>query len=201
PDRQRGAGIDEIYSDFRVDATFTNPGGGRSLVITGPLNVAGIGDTPSRKKIFACRPKSAADEAACARTILTTLARRAYRGPVSATEADMLMTFYKAGRQAGDFESGIQEGLARILVAPRFVYRAEEEPATIASGQPYRVAEVDLASRLSFFLWSSVPDDELLDVAIKGRLRDPKVLDQQVKRMLADAKADALVENFAGQWL
>ena len=111
------------------------------------------------------------------------------------------MGFYKKGREAGDFESGIQEGLARILVAPRFVYRAEEEPATIASGQPYRVGDVDLASRLSFFLWSSIPDDELLDVAIKGRLRDPKVLDQQVKRMLADAKADAIVENFAGQWL
>ncbi len=121
--------------------------------------------------------------------------------PVSATESDTLMGFYKKGREAGDFESGIQEGLARILVAPRFVYRAEEEPATIASGQPYRVGDVDLASRLSFFLWSSIPDEELLDVAIKGRLRDPKVLDQQVKRMLADAKADAIVENFAGQWL
>jgi len=201
PDRQRGAGIDEIYSDFRVDATFRNPGGVPNLVITGPLNTTGAGDTPSRRKIFTCRPKSAADETACARTILTSLARHAFRGPVSATEADMLMTFYKEGRQAGDFESGIQDGLARILVAPRFVYRAEEEPAAIASGQPYRVSDVDLASRLSFFLWSSIPDDELLDVASKGRLRDPKVLDVQVKRMLADSKADALVENFAGQWL
>ena len=201
PDRQRGAGIDEIYSDFRVDATFTNPGGVPNLVVTGPLNITGIGDTPSRRKIFTCRPKSTADEATCARSILTTMARRAYRGPVSAAESDTLMGFYKKGREAGDFESGIQEGLARILVAPRFVYRAEEEPATIASGQPYRVGDVDLASRLSFFLWSSIPDEELLDVAIKGRLRDPKVLDQQVKRMLADAKADAIVENFAGQWL
>jgi mono/diheme cytochrome c family protein len=201
PDRQRGAGVDEIYSDFRVDAEFTNPGGVPNLVITGPLNAAGVGDTPSRRKIFTCRPKSAADETTCARTILTTLARRAYRGPVSAAEADMLMTFYKKGREAGDFESGIQEGLARILVAPRFVYRAEEEPATVAPGQPYRVADIDLASRLSFFLWSSIPDDELLDVALKGRLHDPKVLDQQVKRMLADEKAEALIENFAGQWL
>jgi mono/diheme cytochrome c family protein len=201
PDRQRGAGIDEIYSDFRVDATFINPGGVPNLVVTGPLNTIGIGDTPSRRKIFTCRPKSTADEATCARSILTTMARRAYRGPVSAAESDTLMGFYKKGREAGDFESGVQEGLARILVAPRFVYRAEEEPATIASGQPYRVGDVDLASRLSFFLWSSIPDDELLDVAIKGRLRDPKVLDQQVKRMLADAKADAVVENFAGQWL
>ena len=201
PDRQRGAGIDEIYSDFRVDATFKNPGGVPNLVVTGPLNITGVGDTPSRRKIFTCRPKSTADEATCARSILTTIARRAYRGPVSAAESDTLMGFYKKGREAGDFESGVQEGLARILVAPRFVYRAEEEPATIASGQPYRVGDADLASRLSFFLWSSIPDDELLDVAIKGRLRDPKVLDQQVKRMLADAKADAIVENFAGQWL
>ena len=201
PDRQRGAGIDEIYSDFRVDATFINPGGVPNLVVTGPLNITGVGDTPSRRKIFTCRPKSTADEATCARSILTTMARRAYRGPVSAAESDTLMGFYKKGREAGDFESGIQEGLARILVAPRFVYRAEEEPATIASGQPYRVGDVDLASRLSFFLWSSIPDEELLDVAIKGRLRDPKVLDQQVKRMLADPKADAIVENFAGQWL
>jgi mono/diheme cytochrome c family protein len=201
PDRQRGAGVDEIYSDFRVDAEFTTPGGVPNLVITGPLNAAGVGDTPSRRKIFTCRPKSAADEATCARSILTTMARRAYRGPVSAAEADLLMGFYKKGRVAGDFEAGIQEALARILVAPRFVYRAEEEPPAIASGQPYRVSDVDLASRLSFFLWSSIPDEELLDVAIKGRLRDPKVLDQQVKRMLADAKAEALVENFAGQWL
>jgi mono/diheme cytochrome c family protein len=201
PDRQRGAGIDEIYSDFRVDATFINPGGVPNLVVTGPLNVTGVGDTPSRRKIFTCRPKSTADEATCARSILTTIARRAYRGPVSAAESDTLMGFYKKGREAGDFESGVQEGLARILVAPRFVFRAEEEPPTIASGQPYRVGDAELASRLSFFLWSSIPDDELLDVAIKGRLRDPKVLDQQVKRMLADAKADAIVENFAGQWL
>jgi hypothetical protein len=132
---------------------------------------------------------------------VTTLARRAYRGPVSAGEIDTLMEFYRRGRQAGDFESGIQEALARVLVAPRFVYRAEDEPATVASGQVYRVSDIDLASRLSFFLWSSIPDDELIDVAIKGRLRDPKVLNQQITRMLADAKADALVENFAGQWL
>jgi mono/diheme cytochrome c family protein len=201
PDRQRGAGVDEIYSDFRVNAVFTNPGGVPSLVITGPQNITGTGDTPSRRKIFTCHPKVAAEETSCARSSLTTLARRAYRGPVSATEIDTLMEFYRKGRQAGDFESGVQEAVARVLVAPRFVYRAEEEPATIAAGQPYRVGDVDLASRLSFFLWSSIPDDELLEVATKGRLHDPKVLDQQVKRMLADARADALVENFAGQWL
>jgi hypothetical protein len=201
PDRQRGAGVDEIYSDFRANAVFTSPGGVPNLVITGPLNITGVGDTPSRRKLFICRPTSQGDETSCARTILTTLARRAYRGPVSAGEIDTLMEFYRRGRQTGDFESGIQEALARVLVAPRFVYRAEDEPATVASGQAYRVSDIDLASRLSFFLWSSIPDDELIDVATKGRLRDPKVLNQQVKRMLADAKADALVENFAGQWL
>jgi hypothetical protein len=201
PDRQRGAGIDEIYSDFRENAVFTNPGGVPNLVITGPLNITGVGDTPSRRKLFVCRPASQGEETSCAKTILTTLARRAYRGPVAAAEVDTLMEFYRRGRQAGDFESGIQEALARVLVAPRFVYRAEEEPAAVASGQPYRVSDIDLASRLSFFLWSSIPDDELLDVATKGRLRDPKVLNQQIKRMLGDAKADALVENFAGQWL
>jgi cytochrome c551/c552 len=201
PDRQRGAGVDEIYSDFRANAVFTNPGGVPNLVITGPLNITGVGETPSRHKLFVCRPTSQGDETACARTILTTLARRAYRGPVNPGEIDTLMEFYKRGRQSGDFDSGIQEALARVLVAPRFVYRAEEEPATIGSGQPYRVSDIDLASRLSFFLWSSIPDDELIEVAAKGRLRDPRVLNQQVKRMLADAKADALVENFAGQWL
>jgi len=201
PDRQRGAGVDEIYSDFRANAVFTTPGGVPNLVITGPLNITGVGDTPSRHKLFLCRPTSQGDETACARTILTTLARRAYRGPVSPGEIETLMEFYKRGRQPGDFDSGIQEALARVLVAPRFVYRAEEEPAAIASGQAYRVSDIDLASRLSFFLWSSIPDDELIEVATKGRLRDAKVLNQQVKRMLADAKADALVENFAGQWL
>jgi mono/diheme cytochrome c family protein len=201
PDRQRGAGVDEIYSDFRSNAVFTTPGGVPNLVITGPHNVTGAGDTPSRRRIFACRPTSPGEETSCARSILTTLARRAYRGPVSPAEIETLMEFYRKGRQAADFDSGIQEALARVLVAPRFVYRAEEEPANLVAGQVYRVSDVDLASRLSFFLWSSIPDDELLDMAAKGRLRDPKVLSQQVKRMLADAKADALVENFAGQWL
>jgi hypothetical protein len=111
------------------------------------------------------------------------------------------MDFYQAGRKSGDFDAGIQQALARILVAPRFVYRAEDEPASLAAGQSYRISDTELASRLSFFLWSSIPDDELLDTAAKGRLRDPQVLKQQVTRMLADAKADALVENFAGQWL
>ena len=201
-DRQRGAGVDEIYSDFRTNATFTTPGGVPTLVVTGPFNATGAGDTPSRRAIFSCKPaSSAAEETACARTILSPLARRAYRGPVSAAEVNTLIEFYREGRKSGDFDSGIQQALARILVAPRFVYRIEEEPATVASGQVYRISDVELASRLSFFLWSSIPDEELLDVATKGRLRDPQTLAQQVKRMLADQRADALVENFAGQWL
>ena len=200
-DRQRGAGVDEIYSDFRTDATFTTPGGIPTLAVTGPFNATGAGDTPSRRSIFSCKPTSAADETTCARTILTTLARRAYRGSVSTAEVNTLLDFYREGRKTGDFENGIQQALARILVAPRFVYRIEEEPTTVASGQVYRISDMELASRLSFFLWSSIPDDELRDVATKGRLRDPQTLTQQVKRMLADTRADALVENFAGQWL
>jgi hypothetical protein len=193
--------VDEIYSDFRTNATFTTPGGIPTLVVTGPYNATGAGDTPSRRAIFSCKPASAAEETACARTILTSLARRAYRGPVSTAEINTLLEFYREGRKSGDFETGIQQALARILVAPRFVYRIEEEPATVASGQIYRISDVELASRLSFFLWSSIPDEELRDVAMKGQLRNPQTLAQQVKRMLGDAKADALVENFAGQWL
>jgi hypothetical protein len=200
-DRQRGAGVDEIYSDFRTNATFTTPGGVPTLVVTGPYNATGSGDTPSRRAIFSCKPANAAEETTCARTILSTLARRAYRGPVSTAEVNTLLEFYREGRKTADFDSGIQQALARILVAPRFVYRIEEEPTTVASGQVYRVSDVELASRLSFFLWSSIPDDELREVAMKGRLRDPQTLAQQVKRMLADAKADAIVDNFAGQWL
>jgi mono/diheme cytochrome c family protein len=200
-DRQRGAGVDEIYSDFRENAVFVTPGGVPTLVITGPHNTMGPGDTPSRRRIFTCQPASAAQETTCARTILSTLARRAYRGPVSTAELNTLMEFYREGRKSSDFESGIQQALARILVAPRFVYRSEEEPAAVAAGQAYRISDTELASRLSFFLWSSIPDDELLDAAAKGRLRDPQVLKQQVGRMVADPKADALVENFAGQWL
>jgi mono/diheme cytochrome c family protein len=200
-DRQRGAGVDEIYSDFRTNATFTTPGGVPTLVITGPFNATGVGDSPSRRAIFSCKPSTAAEETTCARTILTTLARRAYRGPVSAAEVNTLLDFYREGRKIGDFESGIQQALARILVAPRFVYRIEEEPATVASGHSYRLSDVELASRLSFFLWSSIPDDELREVAMKGQLRNPQTLAQQVKRMLADDKADAIVDNFVGQWL
>jgi hypothetical protein len=200
-DRQRAGGADDIYSDFRNDSTFTVGGGVSSISITGPFNATGVGDTPSRRRIFTCKPTGTADEAACARKILSGLARRAYRGPVSTADVATLMTFFDQGRRDGDFESGIQHALARMLIAPRFVYRIEQPPAKLAAGAVYRISDLDLASRLSFFLWSSIPDEELLRVAEQGTLRTPAVLKKQVTRMLADPKAEALTHNFAGQWL
>jgi len=140
-------------------------------------------------------------EETCARSILSRLARRAYRGTVAPREIDTLVAFYKQGRARGDFETGMQEALARLLIAPRFLYRTEQEPAGVAAGASYRISDTELASRLSFFLWSSIPDEELLDLAAKNRLRDPATLQRQARRMIADGKASAFVENFAGQWL
>jgi uncharacterized protein DUF1592/uncharacterized protein DUF1588/uncharacterized protein DUF1587/uncharacterized protein DUF1585/uncharacterized protein DUF1595 len=205
-DRVRSAGVDEAFSDFRINSTFTAVGGIQTVVITGPFSATSPGDTPSRHRVFVCQPSarltgSANDEGACARQIVTTLARRAYRRPALADEVEMLMGFYQQGRAAGDFETGIQQAVARVLVSPAFLFRVEAEPRGVQAGAPYRLSDLDLASRLSFFLWSSIPDDELLDVAAKGKLHDPKVLEQQVKRMLADPKAQALTNNFAGQWL
>jgi len=200
-DRVRGAGVDEQYSDFRVNSRFVAGGGIGTVVVTGPFKATSPGDTPSRHRIFVCHPSSANDEPGCAKKIVSTVARRAYRRPVSDEEVATLMTFYDKGRADGDFETGIQQALARVLVAPAFLYRAETEPAGTKPGAPYRLSNLDLASRLSFFLWSSIPDDELLDAAAKGQLRDPKVLQQQVRRMLADPRSEALTNNFAGQWL
>jgi len=169
--------------------------------ITGPYDPIGPGDTPSRRRIFTCRPTGAADETVCARKILSTLARRAYRQPASEADVDLLMSFYQSGRKSGNFESGVENGLAFLLTAPKFLFRSVSDPVNAAPGSNYRVGDLEMASRLSFFLWSSIPDDELLNVAAQGRLKDPVVLDQQVKRMLADEKASALVRNFAGQWL
>jgi len=201
-DRQRGAGVDDAYSDFRSANNGFNVGGGvQNVSIMGPYSPTGTGDTPSRKRVLTCKPASAADEVTCARSSLSRLARRAYRGTVTAQEIDTLLGFYKQGRARGDFETGMQEALARLLVAPRFIYRTEVEPARVAAGAAYRVSDTELASRLSFFLWSSIPDDELLDLAAKNRLRDPATLQRQVRRMMADPKASAFVENFSGQWL
>ena len=199
---RKAGGIDDAYSDFRVNSQFAVGGGVSTLVITGPFNSTGAGDTPSRNRIFVCHPANASEEVPCARKILTTLARRAFRRPLSDdSEVDGLMTFYQQGRKEGDFEVGIQQALARILVAPRFIFRMEDEPANVKSGAAYRVNDLALASRLSFFLWSSMPDDELLEAASSGKLKDPAVLDQQVRRMLKDPKSISLVKNYAGQWL
>jgi Protein of unknown function (DUF1592)/Protein of unknown function (DUF1588)/Protein of unknown function (DUF1585)/Protein of unknown function (DUF1587)/Protein of unknown function (DUF1595)/Cytochrome C oxidase, cbb3-type, subunit III len=169
--------------------------------ITGPYDATGPGDTASRRRILSCKPANAADELPCAKKILSTLARRAYRQPASDADVDLLLNFYQSGRKTGNFETGIESALSFLLTAPKFLFRTESDPANVTPGGIYRVGDIDLASRLSFFLWSSIPDDELLNLAAQGKLKDPAVLDQQVKRMLADRKSDALVRNFAGQWL
>lgn len=173
------------------------------ISVGGPYNVTGPGDTESRKRIFICRPKTGQAEDVCARQILSTLAHRAYRRPVTPTDIDPLIKLFAAGRaDGGNFDSGIEMGLSGILVSPEFLFRAEKAPVANAKpGSIYHLADLDLASRLSFFIWSSIPDDELLGLAEKGKLHDPAVLGAQVRRMLADPKSKALVENFAGQWL
>ena len=172
------------------------------ITITGPLgSSAGPGDTPSRRRIFTCRPASLADETRCARANLSALGRRAYRRPVNDRDLDVLMHFYEEGRSAGTFQMGIDTALRRLLVSPEFLFRIERDPPGAAPGEPYRISDLELASRLSFFLWSSIPDDELLQAAERGQLKDPAMLERQVRRMIADPRADRLVENFAGQWL
>jgi hypothetical protein len=169
--------------------------------IEGPYNAVRATDSPSRRRIFTCRPSTAANETACARKIVTNLATYSFRRPISSADVELLMNFYEDGRKEGDFDDGIEMVLARILASPQFIYRIEEEPANLKPGQAYRLTDVDLASRLSFFLWSSSPDEQLLKAASAGRLKDPVVLEQQVRRMLKDPRAEALAVNFAGQWL
>jgi mono/diheme cytochrome c family protein len=182
------------------------------VTIEGPFNVKGSGESASRKRIFMCRPAAGTDGTACAKTILTTLGRRAYRRPLTTAETDRLLRYFQSGqKRAGSFDAGIQEALAFMLVSPQFLFRFERDPQTTAANGAatrvaaqenlYRISDLELASRLSFFLWSSIPDDQLLDLAVRGRLRQPAVLEQQVKRMLADERSRALGSNFAGQWL
>jgi hypothetical protein len=168
--------------------------------IEGPFNATPAQDSASRRRLFVCRPTAAADEAVCARKIVTQLATRAFRRPPAAGDVDTLMKFFQSGRKEGDFDHGVEMVLARVLASPKFIYRIEAEPATLKA-EAYRISDLDLASRLSFFLWSTIPDDELLKVAEQGRLKDPAVFEQQVRRMLKDARAEALAVNFAGQWL
>jgi mono/diheme cytochrome c family protein len=173
-----------------------------SVTISGPYQASGLSDTTSRRRIFVCTPgQGSAREEECARTILSALARRAYRRPVAAPDLDPLLEFYQHGREEGGFEAGIGRALERILVSPEFLFRIERDPLRVAPDTAYRITDVELASRLSFFLWSSIPDEELLTLAEKGTLGTPAVIEQQVRRMLADPRARALVTNFAGQWL
>ena len=219
--RANARGVDDLYSELAGVAGVTNLG------INGPFNPTGPGDTPSRRKILICKPDAEGQEAApasaeasarsrrsspdtsasevgCARTILSALATRAFRRPVSEKDAaiDTLMGFFESGRKLRGFETGVQYALARVLVDPQFIYRFERVPPGAAkAGAAFRISDLELASRLSFFLWSSIPDDELLRVAASGRLDDPAVLEQQTRRMLADARSNALIDNLAGQWL
>ncbi len=180
-----------------------------SVIITGPFGVTAkqeariqnTEDTPSRRRIFTCHPATTADEPDCAKKIFANLARRAYRRPVTDSDLNILLASYRDGRKEGDFETGVEVGLRRLLVSPEFLFRLERDPARIGHNVNYRVSDLELASRLSFFLWSSIPDDELLNVAIAGKLKSPEVLHAQVRRMLADSRSKAIVDNFAGQWL
>jgi hypothetical protein len=169
--------------------------------VVGPANPTGITETPSRKKIFACRPENEAAELPCAQKIVSTLARQAYRRPVTDADLEAPLRFYKVGRQQGGFDQGIQQALMAILASPKFLYRMEAVPQDAKPGTVYRISDLELASRLSFFLWSQGPDEELLQAAASGKLHEPAVIEAEVRRMLADPKARSLVTNFANQWL
>jgi hypothetical protein len=169
--------------------------------ITGPYNAKGPGDTPSRRKIFVCHPASSSEEITCAKQIISGLVRHAFRRAPEDADIENFLGFYQQARSKANFDAGIEMALRRILADPEFVFRFETPPASVAPGTPYRISDTELASRLSFFLWSSIPDDELLDLAIKGKLHQPAVLAEQTRRMLKDPRSRALVTNFAGQWL
>jgi len=191
-------GIIERVRDDVVTTYFEGVG---SITVAGPFNVQGPGKTVTRDKIFVCLPSGTAEEQACATKILSNLAHHAYRRPVVPGDITQLLALYKTGAQNGGFESGVRLALQKILVSPDFLFRAEVDPQGAAPGSVYKISDIELASRLSFFLWSSIPDDQLLAVAESGRLSDPSVLQAQVKRMLADPRSQALVKNFSGQWL
>ena len=196
----------DIWETSQRDSQEVHLAGGqprlRTVSVRGPFNVKGVSSSPSRERVFVCRPATAAEEPACAQRIFTSLTRRAYRRPVTADDVDAPLTFYKQARATGgDFDAGVRAGVARVLASPSFLYRVERDPAAARPGTAHPVSDIELASRLSFFLWSSIPDDQLLNLASTGRLRQPGVLEAQVRRMLADPRADALVSNFTGQWL
>jgi len=206
--RKPAALVEQVREPFPNPRVAGNPGGlagaqpfVQSVTITGPYDATGASETPSRARVFSCQPAAAADEPACAREILATLSRRAYRRAATDEELGVLLDFYEQGRTDGSFEDGIELALRRLLVSPEFLYRIETDPAGSAPGAPYRVPDIELASRLSFFLWSSIPDDALLEAAEAGRLSDPAELERHVRRMIADPRSETLTTNFAAQWL
>jgi mono/diheme cytochrome c family protein len=212
--KERPFQLQDVWEPSRRDSQEVHMVAGlpklRSVSIDGPYNVRGVGEGPSRERLFLCHPAakssnattSTLDETACATKILSNLARRAFRRPVTAADVEAPMSFYKRSRQSGgSFDDGIRGGVARVLSSPYFLYRIEKDPAGVRPGTAHPVSELELASRLSFFLWSSIPDEKLLDLAAAGRLREPAVFAEQVHRMLGDERSDALVENFTGQWL
>ena len=197
---QHTEALDEGTLRARQRSRGTQPAIG-AVTIRGPYNGTGPGDTPSRERIFSCRPQSAAEEPACAKQVLTTLMRHAYRRPVTDSDLAKLMPFYENGRKDSTFGHGVELALERLLVSPQFLYRIERDPAGAPPGSTYKINDLELASRLSFFLWSSIPDDELLTLAATGKLNQPDVLEKQVRRMVADPRSESLVTNFAAQWL
>ena len=199
--------VANISMDLRLDGARINrfdvpeTTGIDVFIINGPFDATGRGTTPSRDKVFICRPANANEEAPCAKKILTNLTRRAFRRPVTTADVTPLLAFYEEGRKASDFDSGIQNAVEALLVSPDFLFRIERDPQTANISRAYRLSDFELASRLSFFMWSSIPDDELLTLAEQGKLKDASVLQQQVRRMLDDPKSQSLVNNFGGQWL
>jgi hypothetical protein len=182
------------------DEMFDSNPGVDTVIVEGPYDPGGPSDTPARRRIFTCRPRTSDDET-CAKSIVSTIGRRAYRRPLAEADTSALLEFYRSGNRDAGFEGGIQRAIERVLVSPDFLFRIEQQPDAVPGNGVYRISDVELASRLSFFLWSSIPDDELLTAAERGRLKDPAVLERQVRRMMADPRAKALVDNFAGQWL
>jgi hypothetical protein len=208
--RQFEAPVDDIIApqdytlaDSQIGSSFgiTTLPHVRDFAISGPFAVTGVSDTVSRRTVFTCRPTATAEEAGCAAEILRRLAAQAYREPATARDVEALMAFYRSGREGADFEAGIRAALEALLASPRFVFRLEQPPATARVGDSFAVADLDLASRLSFFLWGSVPDAELIRVATSGGLKTGAGLEKQVRRMLADPKSEALATRFAHQWL
>ena len=193
--RQSPPGADDLWHVYASSSIVSN------IVISGPFNPTALGDTPSRRRIFICTPGAESEEINCARKILSSLAQRAFRQSPSPDDLDTLLAFYQNGLKNGGFNAGIEQALSRILADPRVVFRFEREPANVPAGRSYRISDVELASRLSFFLWSSIPDDELLGLANRNKLHEPAVLEAQTRRMLADDRSEALVTSFGDQWL